>query len=255
MSENLLGTKIGKVNDSDLTLADLSFTIKTLDGVSVSDNLIESILVQQAADGLEVSVTTEELQNAADEYRKEKGLLTQKETEEWLESENMSLDEFERKLKQDLLKDGIMDKLGTEAAVNKHFAENMTSFDQAIASVICVNDEGLANELKNQIEEGEESFSTLAARHSTDQDTRGKGGSLGVVFRENVPPGLEVEIFSDVTGLKGPIKSGNSYYLVQVDEFKKAELNNNVKETIKEALMQEYLTEKSENSSIQLDFL
>ena len=146
MSENLLGTKIRKVNDSDLTLADLSFTIKTLDGVSVSDNLIESILVQQAADGLEVSVTTEELQNAADEYRKEKGLLTQKETEEWLESENMSLDEFERKLKQDLLKDGIMDKLGTEAAVNKHFAENMTSFDQAIASVICVNDEGLANE-------------------------------------------------------------------------------------------------------------
>ncbi len=252
---DLAGTKIGKVNDEDLTLADLSFTIKSIDEMSVTDLLIESKLVEQAAEGLEVSVTSDQLQEAANAYRNEKGLLTKKETEEWLESENLSLDEFERKVHIELLKDGIRDKLGTEQAVNKHFAESMTSFDRAVASVIVLNDEGLAKELMNQIEEGEEEFATLAAKHSTDQDSRGKGGSLGVVFRENVDDALEVEIFSGNTGLKGPVKVGNNFYIVKVDAYYKAELDDNTKETIKEALMQDYLSEKSENSTIQLDFL
>lgn len=243
-------TKIGKVNDEDLTLDDLSFTIKSIDEVSVTDALIESKLVMQAAEGLEVSVNTEQLQQAADAFRNEKGYLTKKETEEWLESENLSLDEFERRVHIELLKEGIKEKLGTEQAINKHFAENMTSFDRAVASIIVLNDEGLAKELMNQVEEGEEEFATLAAKYSTDQESRGKGGSLGVVFRENVDDALEVEIFSGNTGLKGPIKVGNNYYIVKIDAYYKAELDDNTKETIKEALMQDYLSEKSENSTI-----
>lgn len=252
---DLGNTKIGKVNDEDLTLADLSFTVKSIDQVNVVDLLIESKLVEQAAQGLEISVTTEQLQGAADGLRKEKGLLTQKETEEWLDSENLSLDEFERDIHLNLLKEGIKDKLGTEQAINKHFAESMTSFDSAVASEIVLNDEGLAKELVNQIQEGEEEFSTLAAKHSTDQGSRGKGGSLGTVFREDIEDALEVEIFSGATGLKGPCKVGNSYYILKVDEYNKAQLNDNTKEVIKEALMQEYLSEKAENSTIQLDFL
>jgi len=69
----------------------------------------------EAAKNYGISVSTEELQKAADAFRDEHGLLKASDMRKWLKTNGLSIDAFERHLETDLLIGKFKDVLQAKA--------------------------------------------------------------------------------------------------------------------------------------------
>lgn len=88
---------------------------------------------------------------------------------------------------------------------------------------ILVEDEDLANEIKEKLDEGED-FADLAEEHSTDTGSAEQGGDLGyfsagkmVKEFEDAAYNLEVDKISD------PVKSEHGYHIIEVTDKREVE--------------------------------
>lgn len=248
---------LGSVGDTPITLNDLLLQLKTNLEHSIVDDTIHALLLRKAADELGITISTEELQDAADNFRRDFGLITATETNEWMESLGLIIDEFERKVENDLLRSRVEEKLATDEKINRVFTENILDFEKVKIAKLVVNDEGLANEIMTQIDEGEASFSDLAAKYSTDKETADKGGFAGYVNRNDLPDEVDVTVFADdAAGLVGPVASNGSYYLVKILEAKKADPDDDLtRATCTMAIFNDYMAEKGQEIGVKLDFL
>lgn len=248
---------LGSVGEIPITVNDLLYKIKTNLEQSIVDDLVHVILLRKVSKDLGVSVTDQELQEAADNFRKRMGLISAKETNEWLFERGLTVDEFERKIEDDLLKVRAQDKLATPEKMNKLFAEQILEFEKAKIAKIVVNDKGLADEIKTQIDEGEADFAVLAAKYSTDKESAEKGGMVGYVNRKDLPDEVDVLVFGeDKPKIVGPVAAGGSYYIVRILEPKKADPKDPVTvETCKKVIFDEYMAEKGQEIGVKLEFL
>ena len=248
---------IGSVGDTPITLKDLLFEIKTNLDENVFEKVVHNVMLGNIAKEVGVAVSDQELQDAADKFRMEKGLISAEETNEWLRENGFTVEDFEQKLEYDLLKGKIQAQIATPEACNKYFAENMLMFEQVKIAQIVVNDKGLAEEIKLQLEEGEAEFADLASKYSTDPGTRDKGGYAGKVVRADLPGEAEVAVFADgAAGLIGPVKAGDKYYIVKILEPKKADPESEEnKAVIETMLFDEYVMEKALDMVTKLDFV
>ena len=248
---------IGSVGDITITLKDLLFEIKTDLDHNVFEKVVHNVILGNIAQELGVSVSDQELQTAVDKFRMEKGLISAEETNEWLRENAFTIEDFEQKLEYDLLKEKVRAQVATPEACNKYFAENMLLFEQAKIAQVVVNDQGLAEEIKLQLDEGEAEFADLASKYSTDPGTRDKGGYAGMVVRNDLPDEVEVLVFADdAAGLIGPVKAGGGYYIVKVLEPKKAAPESEeTKEVVGTLLFDEYMMEKALGMETKLNFI
>jgi parvulin-like peptidyl-prolyl isomerase len=180
----------------------------------VLDALVERLLIVQAAEVLDISVTPEmvdekliELQTAAGDTGN---------FEAWLEANQWTLEEFHEALTAEML---------VEELVASITAEVPYSVEQVRARYLQVDDSTLAQTLLEQIEAGGD-FPALAREHSLDRVTGQNGGDLGFFARGSllVPsveevafalePGDTSEIITDTNEDGGQA----TYYLVQVIE-------------------------------------
>jgi parvulin-like peptidyl-prolyl isomerase len=95
-----------------------------------------------------------------------------------------------------------------------------------------------------QIEEGEQDFHDLARKHSADASTKDAGGYVGMVTRHMLPPEISAKVFSATAReVLGPFQEGNAYRLVLVEEMKRAEMDENVKESIKTRIFEDWASQ------------
>lgn len=89
---------------------------------------------------------------------------------------------------------------------------------RAVASHILVPSQHLAEQLKQQIEEGKD-FAELAKQHSSCPSGR-SGGSLGEFGQGDMVPEFDAVIFSDlpVGQVSDPVKTQFGYHLIQVHQ-------------------------------------
>ncbi len=86
------------------------------------------------------------------------------------------------------------------------------------AEHILVEDEELANEIKDKLDNGED-FAGLAKEHSTDPGSAAEGGNLGVVPVGEFVPEFEDAAYSlDIDVISDPIKSDHGYHIIKVTE-------------------------------------
>ncbi|HIC35510.1 MAG TPA: peptidylprolyl isomerase, partial [Gammaproteobacteria bacterium] len=64
-----------------------------------------------------ITVSDEDLQAAADDFRRKKTLISAQETFDWLADNGLSMDEFERKLEGDIVLERIMGQVASEEAL------------------------------------------------------------------------------------------------------------------------------------------
>ena|GEM_PF-6122584 len=147
--------------------------------------------------------------------------------------------------------------MATPEACSKYFAENMLLFEQVKLAMIVVNDQGLAEEIKLQIDEGEAEFADLASRYSTDPATRDKGGYAGKVARNDLPDAVEVLVFEEgAAGLIGPVEAQGGYYLVKILEPKATDPEGEETQVVISTLIfNEYMMEKALSMETRLDFV
>lgn len=79
-------------------------------------------LTAESAKKSGITISTEELQNAVDQFRLSRGLRKKQDTENWLKSRRLSLDDLESHLETDLLIDKFKDALDKDAVKKRYLA-------------------------------------------------------------------------------------------------------------------------------------
>lgn len=219
------------------------------------DKLLADRVTVHAARKQGLSVSDEELQERIDQFRRVKGLHRAKETMDYIESLGFTVDEFGEFIRDELIKQKMLDQIYSDEAVNEYFKLNSPQFDALELRHILVESEGKARELVAILEDCPEDFEEMAREHSLSSDTAKSGGDLGRVMRGVLAPDIEAKVFNAAIGeVAGPFESDDEllYEIFRIDAKYDAELNSTTTETIKTILHRNWL--KTQLDEHNIDF-
>lgn len=211
---------------------------------AVCIDLVRRKEVVAKAKELGVEIPTGELQRFCDNFRTVQGLHSAEDTMGFLEQNGLTVDDFEEFCEGAVFTNTLREHLADEQAIAGYFMNNRSDFDLARVSTIMVADEDLANEVVMQVTEDGEDFHRLAREHSLDEQTKCGGGYVGMVSRSMLSPDAAAKVFNASSGdLVGPFEKEGMFQLILVEEVSKAELDDEIKEAIKERVFNEWLAE------------
>ena len=202
--------------------------------------------VMKKSKELGLSVSDEQLQQFADDYRAIRGLYSGDEMLNFLKGNGLTEDDFEAFCEASALMAALKNHLATEKKIEEHFINNRSEFDLARISIIIVKEETLADEILIQVNEEGEDFHKLARKHSIDEPTKYSGGYVGLVSRRMLSPEVSAKVFNAKAGdILGPFafERENLFQLILVEEVVKGQLNDEVRETIKERILGEWASQ------------
>ena len=213
---------------------------------------VEELLFQQAdASGLRIS--GDDLQQAADDFRRRIGLTSAQDTQAWLARQRLSVQDFEAALESDLLIEKLKDHL-TRDRIAGHFADHRDSYARVRLRQIVVAREDLARELLSQLQEGRE-FAQVARQHSQ-HPSGSEGGAVGEVFRRQLPAEIADAVFAARSGeVVGPLATPQGFLLLLVEEVRPAELDPQTTAAIRQELFEAWLNEQLSNITITYPLL
>jgi hypothetical protein len=193
---------------------------------------------QAASHGLTIS--TEELQAAADTFRRLCGLTSAERTHAWLTEKGLSVDEFEASLERKLAIRKLKSRF-TDDDVAERFKSHEGDYARAQLRQILVEREDLAKELLSQIRDDGRDFGELAASHSIHASAP-RGGALGVLFRAQLPAATGQAVFNAPEGsIVGPIATPDGFCLLRVERLLPPTLDEPTGSLIREQLFQQWV--------------
>ncbi len=175
--------------------------------------MIEQVLIEQAAAGMGITVSDEEVQAAIAQLVQDAG--SQEVFQERLEQSGMTLQDLQVQLRAELLRARVLEHV--QATVPERA-------EQVHARHVLVDTRERAEALLGQIQAGAD-FAQLARTYSQDESTRDAGGDLGWFPRGVLlAPEVEEVAFSLQAGQVGPVvQSQFGYHIVQTLERKQDE--------------------------------
>jgi parvulin-like peptidyl-prolyl isomerase len=174
---------------------------------SLIEQLVRDKLTVHAAKKQGLTVSAEEIQERADQFRRVRGLHRATDMNQYLDALGVSLDEFEAFITDGLYQERMLDKVSNQAAIEEYFSLNSPKFDAIEVSHIVLDSEGKAKEMISYLHDDPESFADMAREHSI-ADTRESGGVIGKVLRGSLKADIEAKIFNAAVGdLLGPFPS------------------------------------------------
>ncbi len=175
--------------------------------------MIEQVLIEQAAAGMGITVTDEDVQAAIAQMVQDAG--SQEAFQEHLARSGMTLPDLQVQLRAELLRARVLERV--QATVPERA-------EQVHARHILVDTRERAEALLGQIQAGAD-FAQMARMYSQDESTRDAGGDLGWFPRGVLlAPEVEEVAFSLQAGQVGPIvQSQFGYHIVQTLERRQDE--------------------------------
>ena len=217
-------------------------------GINIYIDIIKNREVKKKASESGITVSDEELQQFADKFRTIHSLYTAEEMLNFLENSGLTEDDFEEFCESIILTDAIKNYIATEDKIHECLVNNRAEFDLARISCITVNKESLANEIVIQVVEEGEDFHKLARQYSQDEATRYSGGYLGKITSSALSSEVAARVFNAAGGdLLGPFQRDNLFQLILVEEVIRAELNEEVRNVIKERIFNEWMSQFLKN--------
>jgi len=208
----------------------------------------------KAAHDAGLSVSTEELQQAANEFRARRGLSSARHTAEWLARQQLSVLDFEQMLESDLLFGKLKQHLASQRTV-PHFNADPPRFARVHLAEVVVGSEGLARELLHQVHEEDAAFDHLARKHSI-APSRDQGGDIGIFIRAAMVAKVADAVFQTPEGsIAGPLLSSMGHVLYHVRKFHPAELDDATRLLIGREVFDAWLRERLVDVKIDLSFL
>jgi parvulin-like peptidyl-prolyl isomerase len=122
-----------------------------------------------------LTVTDEELQTAGDAFRLEHKLLGVSETLAWLQQQRITVDDWSRGTRLELLTKKLKEYLFGDA-VDSHYLSNFKDYQRVALSQILVSDLTEAKKVTYAIQESNESFCALALEYSKGKQSKQNGG-------------------------------------------------------------------------------
>jgi putative peptide maturation system protein len=241
------------VNGEEIGLRDLLHGYKVRHGAQFLEEAIRHALIRQAAGS--APIRDEDLQQAADDFRRQFGLYEAEPTHQWLASQGLSVQDFEERLAATILARRVRDQV-SDGQVDSYFAANRAAMDQASVSRIVVAEEEVAAELLAQIAEEGADFAAVAREYSTDEATRQAGGFAGPASRASLGADAEALVFGSEAGQTvGPVKTDGGWAILRVETLRPAQLDEATREHIKDLLFGQWLQEQRAKASIETPLL
>ncbi len=239
-----------EINGHEVRLSEVMRSAKWRGQLSFLRDAAATALIRLEAERHGLTVSDDELQGAADEFRISHDLHDAEATEQWLNAHHLTIEEWEQSLEEDALKRKVRDLL-TEERIDQHFAENRLTFDAAAISQLIAESEDVARELRSQIIEESADFHTLARRYSKDEATRLSGGYVGRIRRTEMDAALEAAVFGAEPGeVIGPLKTDAGWMLAKVESLQPAQMDDATRALIKQTLFDEWLDEQQRKARI-----
>jgi parvulin-like peptidyl-prolyl isomerase len=205
-------------------------------------------MVKKAAE-LGIKATDEQLQAFADSYRSARGLRTAEATTKFLKTWGLTDDDFEAFCESAVMAHLLEEKFANDAGIQDYFANSRAEFDTAQVSVIIVEKESLANELRMQVTEDGEDFHELTRKHSIDEATKHAGGYLGIVSRSMFEPDVAAKVFNASVGdVVGPFECDGQFRIILVEDVIRADIKReDVRLAVKKAIMNKWMSQFLKN--------
>lgn len=231
-----------RIAGEDVSLAEVVRSLQLSGKTELLAEVARDLIIQIEISKRGLAVSDEELQAAADDFRRDQKLERAVVTQNWLKDRGWSVERLELHLERKLLHDKLIDEVATEDAIRLHFAEHRRAYDQAAISHLVVSDRAVAEELLSQIQEDDADFESLVRQHSTDTTTNQNGGRLGLSNRLSMSPLIESHVFSASEGqVIGPFETKNGFHLILVERLISGQLDENVSEAIRQDVFESWL--------------
>ncbi|ACK66683.1 PpiC-type peptidyl-prolyl cis-trans isomerase [Rippkaea orientalis PCC 8801] len=216
----------------------------------IIEGIINRQIITEEATNLGIKVETEELQQAADQFRLSKNLHSANDTHQWLEKNQLSVDDFEEMLYCTILSGKLANHLFNDQ-IEAYFYQNQLNYAEVVMYEVILDNEDLAMELYYAIDEEEMSFWDVAHHYIQDQELRRKGGYLETVKRQDLKPEISAAVFAATPPeLLKPIMTSQGVHLVFVEEIIQPVLNEKKRYQILADLFSQWVKQKSEEITI-----
>lgn len=219
--------------------------------------LYQHILVQAVKS--QVSLSSVELEQRLIEFRLDYQLIDTNEFQQWLSDCDTDYETFRQQFLWEISVEALKDQI-CQPQLQAVFLQRKSSFDQVVLSWIGVNTEAEAQSLSQQLAAGIE-FEQLAAEclrsAEADISQRLQQDDLTalseVLTWEELPEELqEVIQEAQLEAVMGPMAIDDHWYLVRLEEWLPAELNDELKEHLTNEIFDQWLTQKVEALTVQL---
>ncbi|MFN6501261.1 MAG: peptidylprolyl isomerase [Nostoc sp. DedQUE01] len=189
---------------------------------------------------LNLTVTDEELQTAGDAFRLEHKLLGISETLAWLQQQRITVEDWSRGIRLELLTKKLKEHLFGDA-IDSHYLSNRQHYERVALSQILVSDLTQAKKVTYAIQESNESFCALALEYSQGKQSKQNGGFVGVRFLSELMPEIVQAISQAKEGeVIGPIHTKLGYHILRIEKRFPAEFSES-REQIFKSLFQTWL--------------
>jgi parvulin-like peptidyl-prolyl isomerase len=212
--------------------------------VAVKEAINFRRIVQNAARERNIGVSPEDIQTAADEFRKVNNLQRAEDTLAWLQQQELTVEEFESMIHFSVLQSKLAQHLFADQ-VEAYFAAHLLDYTTVALYEVILEDEDIALELFYSLKEGETTFFEVAQKYIQDPEQRRKGAYRGIVRRTELRAEISSAVFaSRPPQLLKPILSANGINLIYVDEIIIPELNSKMRSEILLSLFTDWIKRK-----------
>lgn len=221
-----------------------------LDGF-IGDVLREYVLERELKTRVDLILPAEVLQQAITEFRLQSGLAAPEQFEQWLVQQGLTNEAFRQQVEIDLRMGRLRDTI-TQPRLQEHFIERKLFLDQVVLSRIAVQDKDLAEELRQQLNEGA-SFEQLAQEYSISDDGA-FNGMMGAISRGQLPDSLRAALDLAQPGdLIGPIEIPPAWTIFRLEQVVPATLDNpQLVQSLQSELLEQWVMEQLQGLSIEV---
>ena len=199
----------------------------------------------------ELEINSELIDQTILEFRVENDLTSYDGFQTWLANDGLDYSTFRRQIASKFQLEHLKAQV-TERNLQEYFIERKIFLDRVVLSRLVVHDRALAEELKSQILEEDARFEHLAQEYSVADDGI-FNGMMGAASRGTMPDDLRAAIdLANPGELIGPLKIEELWYLVRVEKFLPASLDESMKQQLRDELFEQWLEGKVQQMDVQL---
>jgi len=248
-------TELVRINDEVITTEDFVRALKLsgrFDGLI--EDLVREKLTVHAARSAGLEVTTEEIQERADQIRRVRGLHRSVDMNRWMDHLGITLEDLEEFIVESVFREKMESQIVSDTDIEAYFSLHAPEFDSIVVSHIIVDTEGKAREIMALLEDEPGEFGELARQYSL-ADTAADAGYVGVVMRGNLRSDLEAKVFhADEGEVLGPftVPGGRGFEIFLINEKRTGRFDESTSDEIRRKLREEWFVTQAANNNVVL---
>lgn len=202
-------------------------------------------VVQEEARRAGLEVSAQELQKAADAFRRRQGLHAAAAMRVWLSERELSLDDFEAGLEEDLLAARLR-KHVTADQVDRYWQAHQADYERLRLALVMVGREELARELATQVRDDGCELADVVRDHGLPLSREDR-------FRKDLHgPLADMLAAAPIGQLVGPVATARDFTLAVIEERRPAELDKATRLVIQHDLFDAWLVERLKSATANL---